>query len=193
MKGRNMEREKTPDEIAKAERHNALRRARRAANPEKLAVERARQRERDIAAPGRMEARRKKNAEYMRANYEKLRPEQREYNLANSAKIVAAVRQWRARNPEAVARHDNNRRARKLLTGGVLTRGLRDRLFVLQRGKCACCGEDLGAGFCLDHIIPLAREGENCDSNIQLLRRSCNAQKGAKDPVVFMRERGKLI
>lgn len=45
----------------------------------------------------------------------------------------------------------------------------------------------------MDHIVPLALGGSNTDGNIQLLRATCNQQKHAKHPVVFMQERGFLL
>jgi 5-methylcytosine-specific restriction endonuclease McrA len=86
-----------------------------------------------------------------------------------------------------------NRRARELEAGGTLSKGLRTKLFDLQRGKCACCGKPLGNDFHLDHIVPLKLGGSNTDDNIQLLRAACNMQKGAKDPIEFMQSRGNLL
>lgn len=175
------------------ERIRAARRARRAANPEATSAARKAQRIRDLAVPGRMEARREKNAEYMRSTYGMRRDSVRAYNIANSAKIVAAVAEWRMRNPEAVARHASNRRARKGGSGEVLSPGLSEKLFELQGGRCACCGKKLGKKYHLDHIVPLALGGRNDDSNIQLLTPKCNAIKGAKDPIDYMQERGFLL
>lgn len=86
-----------------------------------------------------------------------------------------------------------NRRARKRENGGKLSADLKDRLFKLQRGKCACCGKPLGDRYHLDHIIPIALGGPNEDWNIQLLKASCNARKGCKDPIEFMQQQGFLI
>jgi 5-methylcytosine-specific restriction endonuclease McrA len=167
--------------------------ARKLADPERTAAARARQREIDKTVPGRLEDRRRKGAKYRRDNYEKNRAKREAYNAANSARIVSVVAEWRKKNPEAVARHANNRRARKLAAGGEISRGLSDRLFKLQKGRCACCGEKLGVKYDLDHIVPLALGGSNEDNNIQLLRPRCNAKKSAKDPIVFMQSKGFLI
>lgn len=100
---------------------------------------------------------------------------------------------WRKANPEATKIHNQNRRAMKLKNGGVLSKGLPEKLFVLQQGKCACCGLPLGDNYHLDHILPLALGGTNTDDNIQLLRRQCNSQKHAKHPIDFMQSRGFLL
>jgi len=95
---------------------------------------------------------------------------------------------------DACKRRDQNRRAREREAGGNLSKGLAERLFMLQRGTCACgCNQPLGDNYHLDHVMPLALGGSNTDNNIQLLREVCNLQKHAKHPVDFMRQRGFLI
>ncbi|MBU9359553.1 HNH endonuclease [Burkholderia multivorans] len=44
-----------------------------------------------------------------------------------------------------------------------------------------------------DDIEPLARGGSNDIANIQLLCRTCNLSKHARDPVEFMQSRGFLL
>ena len=64
----------------------------------------------------------------------------------------------------------------------------------LQKGKCACCRTSLlEVKHHVDHIEPLSRGGANDDGNIQLLCATCNLQKGAKDPIEFMRLKGFLL
>ena len=110
------------------------------------------------------------------ANKKKKRtPEEREY--------------WRAKN----RLYEHKRRARKAQTEGALSTDLGETLFAKQRGMCAACRCDISKKYELDHIIPLAIGGLNCDSNIQLLCRFCNRSKGKKHPVEFMQERGMLL
>ena len=111
----------------------------------------------------------------------------------NPEKRKAANDQWRANHPGCKRIWDGNRRARKINNGGKLSSGLAEKLFKLQRGKCACCGKPLGDDYHLDHRAPLALGGANEDRNMQLLRPLCNATKGAKDPIEFMRQRGFLL
>lgn len=99
---------------------------------------------------------------------------------------------WFSENPEARRIYNRNRRAINRATGKLST-SLAAKLFKLQRGKCACCGEPLGADYHLDHIMPLALGGSNTDDNAQLLRARCNLQKNAMHPVEFMRQRGFLL
>lgn len=86
----------------------------------------------------------------------------------------------------------------QMIVGGqaamfLKSKGLAERLFRLQRGKCACCKKPLGSDYHLDHIMPLALGGVNEDSNIQLLRAKCNMQKHTVHPVEFMQQRGFLL
>lgn len=116
-----------------------------------------------------------------------------EFRRRTKDQTAAKGKIYRLNNPYRSTITNNNRRAALLAAGGKLSPGLRVKLFALQKGKCACCGEPLGAKYHLDHIMPLALGGENEDRNIQLLRATCNAQKHAKHPVDFMRQRGFLL
>lgn len=111
----------------------------------------------------------------------------------NKDKAIAYNAAWRIANPELLRIYRQNRRARKLASGGKISKGIIEKLFKLQRGKCACCGEPLGDDYHLDHIMPLVLGGPNIDSNIQLLRSTCNQQKHAKHPIDFMQQRGFLL
>ena len=130
--------------------------------------------------------------EYREKNAEAIRIRKAEYAAANSAKIVAKVAAWRAANPNRKREQSHNYRARKR-AGGRISMGLADRLYALQKGKCACCGKKLGKDYQMDHIMPLALGGDNADSNMQLLTTTCNLQKNAKHPVTFMQQRGFLL
>ena len=48
------------------------------------------------------------------------------------------------------------------------------------RGRCAICGKNVSVGKeSIDHIIPIARDGANIYSNVQLTHFACNRQRGA--------------
>lgn len=141
----------------------------RAANPEKRRVYEA-----------------KRNA----ANPERNKASVAKWRAANPDKVRATAAKWHAENPESHRIRKHNRRAR---TVGKLSQGLAERLFKLQRGKCPCCKQPLGDDHHLDHIMPLALEGTNTDSNIQILCVKCNLQKHIKDPIEFMQQRGYLL
>lgn len=138
----------------------------------------------------------KKKASYaawVAANREKRAKDLSEYRKKNADRIAASRAEWNAKNPERVRVHKANRRARMLESGGELSPDLASRLYKLQHGKCACCGQPLGKNYHMDHILPLALGGTNTDDNIQLLRPKCNFEKHAKHPVDFMRSRGLLL
>lgn len=147
-------------------------------------------------------------AAWAAANYERVLARMAAYYAANPGKVAAKCAAWYAANAEAAKQKSRdrakanpgavraawqNRRARKIAAGGSLSPGLAKRLLKLQKGKCACCGEPLGADYHMDHIMPLVLGGSNTDDNMQLLRSRCNQQKCAKHPVDFMRARGFLL
>lgn len=132
-------------------------------------------------------------AAYRSANVGKTMITKAAYYVAKYEKVNADVAKWQKANANQLRVHKQNRRARKRKVGGILSKGFVEKLFELQRGKCACCGLPLGKDFHRDHIMPLALGGENTDSNMQLLHQHCNNQKHAKHPIDFMQQRGFLL
>ncbi len=126
-------------------------------------------------------------------NPDKVRASSKAWQEANPEKFRESQAKWKGKNPDTGRIYSHNRRARKKTNGGKLSAGLSDRLFKLQKGKCACCKKPLGDDFHLDHIMPLSKGGSNTDDNIQLLTQTCNQQKHAKDPIEFMQSRGFLL
>lgn len=127
------------------------------------------------------------------ANPEKRSSARVAYRAANIERERSNQAAYRVANPDRHRVHNHNRRARILANGGKLSAGIVQRLLKLQRGKCACCGLPLGNNYHLDHIMPLALGGSNCDQNMQILHQRCNTQKQAKHPIDFMQERGFLL
>jgi 5-methylcytosine-specific restriction endonuclease McrA len=74
-------------------------------------------------------------------------------------------------------------RRRKIAAGAIKS------LFMDQEGKCVFCKEPL-IEYHVDHIIAVARGGDDREENLQLLCPRCNLAKGGKDPAKFMLERG---
>lgn len=133
-------------------------------------------------------------AKWQAANPEKMRAYDAKWRAYNPEKRRESISKWSAAHLEERRIYEQNRRARKRESGGRLSPGIAERLFKLQRGKCACgCGQPLGDNYHLDHIMPLALGGSNTDENIQLLTASCNSQKNAKHPVDFMQSKGFLL
>lgn len=136
---------------------------------------------------------RQRHAKYRAENPDKVRETLFRYREANREKLRKKSEKYRLNNLDKHRIYAHNRRARERANEGKLSTGLAEKLFKLQRGKCACCGKPLGSNYHLDHIMPIALGGKNEDSNIQLLRSACNQQKHAKHPVEFMRQRGFLL
>lgn len=133
-----------------------------------------------------------RSAKWKADNPERRKAAVSKWSAANPKKRLASSAKYRTKNLEAYRIYQHNRRGRE--TGGKLSRDLAERLYILQRGKCACgCRKPLGNDFHRDHIMPLALGGLNIDSNIQLLRARCNIRKQAKHPVEFMQQRGFLL
>jgi hypothetical protein len=138
------------------------------------------------------------NRSWRQANPEKHRQMSKDWKLKNKKRHLDSVLQWQKNNPEKAraikAKGVHNRRARELGNGGTLSKGVVQRLLDIQGGKCACCEADLSkTGYHLDHIMPLALGGLNNDTNVQLLTPSCNLRKGAKHPVDWARQNGRLL
>ena len=174
-RAKNPEREKANAAAWRAKNaadQNAKSAARRAADPEK--------RKAYVAA-------------WAAAHKEKRRLDNAAWASKNRERVRASNIAWRAENKEAKKLIDQNRRARKRAAGGRLTAGLVQRLFALQKGRCACCGQPLGKEYHLDHIIPLALGGPHEDTNMQLLRAKCNLSKRARDPIAYMQSKGFLL
>jgi 5-methylcytosine-specific restriction endonuclease McrA len=91
-------------------------------------------------------------------------------------------RQWEIDHPERMrtSKRKGNwiRRARKL------NRFVEDVdpivVYARDRGICGICRKPIKGDFHVDHIIPLARDGEHSYANVQVAHSSCNIKKGTK-------------
>jgi 5-methylcytosine-specific restriction endonuclease McrA len=134
-----------------------------------------------------------KNAIYRKSNIQKYQQQAVAWYAENIERARASRKAWGVANPGKRKAYNQNRRANKINNGGRLSADIVKKLFQLQRGKCACCGQPLMKNYHLDHIMPLALGGMNDDLNVQLLTQRCNNQKGAKPPLIFMQSRGFLL
>jgi 5-methylcytosine-specific restriction endonuclease McrA len=99
------------------------------------------------------------------------------WKQANPRKVKEYGRQYCQRHPEALKAAKANRRAREARIGGTLSAADVKKIILLWGGHCWICGRPYGA---IDHVIPLARGGSNCPSNLRPICKSCNSSKGAK-------------
>jgi 5-methylcytosine-specific restriction endonuclease McrA len=138
----------------------------------------------------------KKSKRWRESNPERARECRLKSYEKNKEKRVAGAIAYRIKNPHIDRIVKHNRRARKLSVGGKLSKGLFDKLFTLQCGKCPVCKialSNVKPRSPMDHIIALVNGGANEDHNIQILCQPCNNQKHTKDPIEFMQSRGFLI
>lgn len=133
------------------------------------------------------------SAKYREKNPEKCRSHGLAWKANNKERHRAYCAEWTRKNPLKNCLKEHRRRARKIAAGGTLSENIVERLMKLQRGRCACCGEQLNGKYHIDHITPLVRGGTNSDENIQLLLPRCNLSKGPKDPIEYMQARGRLL
>lgn len=115
---------------------------------------------------------------------EKHRKQNKQNYLRHRSKRIAYACKYQKTHPE-VAAHTRNRR-RSSVSYAVTKRDLR-HLLALFDGKCAYCrlplsewGRDKDDSLQWDHVVPLARGGENGVGNLVPCCRKCNCEKNAK-------------
>lgn len=97
--------------------------------------------------------------------------------------------QWRKSSAAYRKRHPNAVRARtqNYRSGANSLREQQiDSVYEQQRGLCFWCGTETGSSYHVDHVIPLARGGDNTIENIVVSCPTCNATKGDRLPQVFL-------
>ena len=66
-----------------------------------------------------------------------------------------------------------------------ISQKLRTRIYARDNCACKICGKSPNNNpdcvLTIDHIIPVCKDGNNDESNLQTLCRSCNSKKGIKD------------
>ena len=81
-------------------------------------------------------------------------------------------KEWKEKNPEQAKRlskaSKHRWRAKEAEAEGSHTSGDLERIYELQRGRCAYCRIKLGGKYQVDHIIPLSKGGTNWPNNLQL-------------------------
>lgn len=107
-----------------------------------------------------------------------------------SGKAAESVRKYRTKNPEKVKEFNLRRKSKKF---GRLPNGFIKNLMFLQKNMCAICKTEIKQQFHVDHIYPIAKGGKHEPQNIQLLCKTCNLRKSAKDPIDYMQSIGFLL
>lgn len=136
---------------------------------------------------------RAKKLKFYRDNKEKLAKYAKVWRDKNRDKYNDKQKKWRKAHREQTALWCRNRYAKKKSAEGTHSvEEVRD-LLAKQKGRCAICGLVLNGRYHADHIVPLARGGNNYISNIQILCPTCNTKKSSFDPIDFMQRMGRLL
>ena len=132
-------------------------------------------------------------AKWQQANKLRRNAQQKARRDQDPEKFREHHRKWRRENPEKNAAMQTRRRAAKKNAGGSHTADDLARIREMQNGKCAVYKCKLKGFGSVDHITALSRGGSDNPANLQILCRSCNSQKHARDPIEFMQSRGFLL
>ena len=107
------------------------------------------------------------------------------------------IKAWQADNEDKIRIYrtvtKSKRRLRIAQSSRHFTKNDIDHIFKMQRGLCAYCRLSIETGYHIDHIMPIAKGGNNSRSNIQLCCAQCNHEKNAMDPIIYARLIGLLI
>ena len=122
-----------------------------------------------------------------------LRQRNRDWQQANSEKVVQYSRKWAQNNPTKKRALNNDRRSRVHGAEGSFTASEWQALCDWFGNVCLRCGKP---EVTIDHVVPLTRGGSNMIENVQPLCRSCNPSKKTqsidyRDPIRladFLRE-----
>lgn len=134
------------------------------------------------------------HANYQKSRKEETRKIQERYREKNREKIRIYDSE-RRQLPEVKinrAKHQRARNLSKRAAGGAVNKSQIDYLFLKQKSMCASCNKKLSS-FHVDHITPIALGGSSEIENLQILCRECNLKKGAKDPIDWANQNGRLL
>lgn len=127
-------------------------------------------------------------------NREHIRNQCKAYRAINLDFCKSINAQWKRENSDLVRVYNQNRKAKKRMQAGLISKDIVKKLMVLQSGKCANCATDLhDSGHHLDHMMPIDLGGLHADENLQLLCPTCNLRKYNKDPIAWANENGRLL
>jgi len=99
------------------------------------------------------------------------------FALNNKNDLSEYISSWRKNNKDKIREYAHRRRMKTKNNGrDDLTSGQIQKLFD-NHPYCEYC--DSKEGLCLDHIIPISRDGENTLSNVTVACKICNSSKHA--------------
>lgn len=116
---------------------------------------------------------------------------------ANPGAASARYKIWSSVNRDRINSIERNRRARKKGAGGAHTASDIEKIYIMQKGRCANCKLKINQGkrssYHVDHVMPISLGGGNDRGNLQILCPGCNLEKRAKHPGVWAKENGRLL
>ena len=119
------------------------------------------------------------SAEWRKQNPEKVKKSWQEWSKKNTDRLKEKRRKYEELFPDRVRARKHTRRTRILNIDSKINPDYINVLKIAQDMKCNYCNQ-LMINYQIDHIVPIARGGDNSNQNLQLLCASCNRQKGAK-------------
>jgi len=126
-----------------------------------------------------------RNRAWRAANQEAYRRAVAEWHKAHPEEIKRIHQKWVEANPEKIATNARTQRARRLKAEGTHTTDEVLALLEKQDGKCVYCTKAIRSKYHVDHIMPLALDGSNWISNLQLTCPTCNHRKNRMHPAAF--------
>ena len=102
----------------------------------------------------------------------------KEYYQKHKEHIKTRSLKYKKQNPIEARIRDNNRRCKNTCFHSLSAKDIR-ALFIKQGNECVYCETKLtiDSDWNIDHIIPIAKGGENHIDNIQITCASCNKKK----------------
>lgn len=126
-------------------------------------------------------------------NIEKAKLKDKKRYWKNPEKYREQSRLRKILNPEKAKIHYRLKMRRRRASPGSFTKDDVDRIFRLQKYKCAYCRISIKNNYHIDHIVPLSKGGTHYPSNLQGLCPHCNMTKQARDPIDFAQALGFLV
>lgn len=188
VRARHEAQRRTPEAIARKREYDAKRRTDDSVRSRSLLVAREYKKRPEVREHLRELSRTRENSPKWKGR----RKEQRS-RPGYKARQVARARERRHANPEEMLRLRIKAHLRRVSLSGEHSVDDIRRILSAQRERCAICRCRLGQKFHIDHIIPIARGGDNTPRNLQILCPPCNLSKGSRDPLDHMRQLGRLL
>lgn len=129
-------------------------------------------------------------------NRDAVRRKHKSWRDKNRDHVNKYSRDWSYHNKEKASISQRSSKARRRGAEGKYNKKDITRILDRQKWKCAeprCSVSLRKSGYHVDHIMPLVLGGSNWPDNLQCLCPRCNLSKGAKHPIEWAIENGRLI